>query len=304
VKILYCKCFGLGNAVQAIPAIKALQQTYGSDNVDILVGNLPDDVGALNVLNHMAIGGGKICVNSAIERHYDVAVCAIPYDGRWKNGAHFFADKVVDGRTRPDPKTTGLVSWKYHESEYQMDNARLLGFYGKTPSCQFLPFVDKDPDLIYLGIGYKKDSSNFWSVKHWGNANYAALVKMILSEYPNKRVVTSGDMLDLKLSISQISSLVRDKNRFSFYAPCRIPDMFNLISKCSAYVGNDTGTMHVASSCGLDVLSMFFLDNSFIKSSPLRVNEKQKIKKLYGAGAFRSIMTPQRIMEKLREILT
>jgi ADP-heptose:LPS heptosyltransferase len=241
--------------------------------VDILVGNLHDDVGAFEVMRHVVGGEGKLYVNTALQCDYDVAVMAIPFDGRWQNGVHFRAKKVLDGRTRPDPSTTGLISWKKHEVEYQMDNARELGFQGFTPDCSFLQtpkissyskgFVDR----LYLGIGYKKDVAGFWQMKHWGNENYGALVKILLEKYPALSVHTTGNVADFHQSIGPISRIVNNK-RFVCTLSKNLYEAFDKVSSCYMYVGNDTGMMHVAASCNRRVTGLFFLEHSITKNRP------------------------------------
>jgi len=260
----------------AVPAIKALQ--WKPDTiVDILVGDTSDDVGAIQVLSKVVQGPGKLCVNSALEHDYDVAVMAIPFDGRWLNGVHFRAKEVMDGRTRPDPKTTGLVSWNDHESEYQMENARKLGYLGSTPSSRFLPFTGEAlPNRIYIGMGYKKDQLGFWKSKHWGNENYAALITGLLKNLPEDwKIVTTGDVGDLQLSIAPVARMVNDK-RFEFKLSANLDEAFRVVASCGLYVGNDTGMMHVAASCGRNVVAMFFLENSIVKSRPLLSSQSDR----------------------------
>ncbi len=250
----------------AIPMIRALQ--YLPDAiVDVLVGDLPDDFGARQVLSKVVGGQGKLYVTEALEHHYDVAVMAIPFDGRWRNGIHFNADQVIDGRTRPDPKTTGLVSWQHHEIDYQMDNARQLGYFGDVPSARFMPYMQRDPDRIYVGVGYKKDASGFWKVKHWGNENYAKLITMILDHDPKIKVVMTGDVADFSLSIAPIKRMVSNQRLIANFSS-NIDDAFRTVAGCGTYVGNDTGMMHVASSCGLNVLGLFFMQHAVKKNGP------------------------------------
>jgi len=267
MRILVGKVFGIGNAIMAVPMIKALQ--YKPDTVvDILIGNTPDDVGAYQVLSKVVQPQGKIYVSSALECDYDVAIMAIPFDGRWQNGTHFKAKKVLDGRTRPDPTTTGLVSWEKHEIEYQMENARALGFLGLTPSTQFMPPEKVDDKKIYLGVGYKKDAAGFWQVKHWGNVRFASFVERFLEQNRDMRIVTTGDAADLKLSIAPISRLVEDR-RFEFKMSANLDEAFKTVASCTAYVGNDTGMMHVAASCGIPTVGLFFMGpKAVIKSAP------------------------------------
>lgn len=268
MKILVGKTFGIGNAIMAVPMLKALR-SMGHD-VDVLVGTLPDDGGAMEVMMFLRDELGtinKVWLNRCPESH-DLAIMSIPYDGRWRNGVDYYATKVMDGRTRPDPSTTGLVSWHKHEVEYQMDNAYELGYKGDVPTCAFMKPEEwaLRPRVFYLGVGYKKDAAGFWKVKHWGNENYAELVKRVLAEHPMNLVYTSGDMADLQLSINPISKIVNDP-RFK-YNPGGIKDSFKLIARCGTYFGNDTGMMHVAAACGNNVAACFLLQNSAIKSRP------------------------------------
>lgn len=282
MRILYGKCFGIGNAVMAVPAIKALQDKPDT-TVDILIGNTADDVGAYQVLSKVVRPTGKIYVGSALEGDYDVAVMAIPFDGRWQNGVHFRAKQVMDGRTRPDPSTTGLVSWKDHEARYQMQNARQLGFQGPDPDCRFGLRADRMAKRVYIGLGYKKDVAGFWKSKHWGNENYAFLISKLLEHLPlDWEVVTTGDLADFQFSIGPISRLVNDSRRFVFKLSRNLDEAFATVASCSLYVGNDTGMMHVAAAAGCNVLALFFLENSIVKSRPLAVSEDQECMVLDG----------------------
>lgn len=288
MKLLVGKTFGIGNAVMAVPMLKALR-SLGPDSLDVLVGSTPDDFGAWDVMHQLQRAGviDALYVDSTpgfdgeIERRrkYDYAVMAIPFDGRWRKGhshddRHFSAHAVIDGRPRPDPSTVGLSSWKKHEVEYQMENARTLGYEGETPTMDFL-FGARPmrPRHFYLGVGYKKDAAGFWKKKHWGNENFAAVAGMILAAHPENRVVMTGDMADGKLSIAPILDLVEQKHggtrgRISWNSTPRLRDSFHVVSSCSAYVGNDTGMMHVAAAHGLPCSAVFRLENSITKNGP------------------------------------
>lgn len=294
MKILYCKCFGIGNAVMAVPAIKALRSM--GHQVDVLIGNLPDDGGTREVMNLLKMHKGvveSIFINQA-EGEHDLAIMAIPFDGRWRNGVHFRASKVMDGRTRPDPSTTGLVSWKRHEIEYQMDNARELGYSGPVPDCSFFePHAIDGGRTFYLGIGYKKDAAGFWKQKHWGNENFAVLVKLLLADNPLNRVVTTGDLQDMVLTIAPIQRMVNDP-RFK-HEPGNLVKSFEVVADSFFYVGNDTGMMHVAAARGRHVLGLFFLENSITKSHPW-CSLGQVIN-----GVGRKV-TPQEVFHKMKEM--
>lgn len=268
MKLLVGKTFGIGNLVMAVPMLKALR-SLKPEKLDLLIGSLPDDTGAWNVANELQQAGiiDEIFINGVFGPNsveYDYAIMAIPFDGRWQNGVHFKAKNVLDGRTRPDPSTTGLVSWEKHEILYQMENADRLGYKYGVPSPMFLKPGNRKDNWIYLGLGYKKDAAGFWKFKHWGNENYAELIKLLCKH--DFYVVTTGDILDLKMTINPIQQMT---NGALGYVPTHsISKAFDLIRECSLYVGNDTGMMHVAASCDALTLGIMMDPKLAIKNPP------------------------------------
>lgn len=262
----------------AIPAIKAFASLATKEGgfVDVLIGHTPDDVGAYEVLSSLVTHGQhvrKVYRGIApLEEEYDVAVLSIPYDGRWLPDVHFRAKYLMDGRTRPDPSTTGLVSWKKHEVEYQMDNAYELGYKGAIPDCSFMSSaaLTRDPRKVYLGVGYKKDAAGFWKVKHWGNVNFARFSKLYLESDQRNSIVTTGDEKDQILSIFPIMREVGNTS-FRHVTSMGLKDAFDVVNDCGLYVGNDTGMMHVAASMGIPCIVPFMLENSIVKSHPFGV---------------------------------
>ncbi len=273
MRILYGRVFGLGNAVMAVPAIKALSIAHGG-KVDILIGSTPDDAGAFDVLKELVgFSVENIWVDQVLHHEYDVAVMAIPFDGRWRNGVHFRAKTVIDTRPRPDfSPTLGLSSWKKHETEYQMDNARELGYPESypRPSGIFRPkHVKQDPDLVYLGLGFKRDQSTFWSVKHWGNDRYVEFIKAVRAIRPSTRFISTGNMADVIQVGAPIMAQIKDSDVF-VCKNHRLEQSFDIVAGCHAYFGNDTGMMHVAASFGyIPTYVMMAIPGSDIKNPPL-----------------------------------
>lgn len=272
MKVLVGKCFGLGNAICSIAMLKALRSLPEVDQLDVLVGTLPDDGGTTNVfkylgksgiIDHMYINS----VNNGNHDRYDIAIMSIPFDGRWKNGRDFNAIKVMDTRGRPNhSQVFGFSSWKKHEVEYQMENARELGYNGLIPDCSFGFECDSRSNKIYLGVGYKKDDAGYFKQKHWGNENYIELVKKLLDADKELEIISTGDILDWNMTLKPIVTSV-DNPRFKADIT-NLDDAFKRVSECAIYFGNDTGMMHVAAAAGLDTVGMFFIENTWTKSSP------------------------------------
>lgn len=256
----------------AIPAIKAL--TSMGHTVDVLVSSGPDDAGSFEVMNLLKFFYSKsyqrLWVDSVpSEIKFDLAILSIPIpENKWINGVHFFSKEVIDGRTRPDPSTTGLVSWKKSEVEYQMDNARDLGFQGPTPSSRFMPECSIEKNTYYFGVGYKKDQNNFWSVKHWGNENYVKLAKMLIAHDQQTTIYFTGDKEDISKNILPIIDSINRKFNTVLLRTASLAASIRRGSEVETYVGNDTGMMHVCASQERKSVGMFFLENSSVKNPP------------------------------------
>ena len=281
--ILVGRCFGIGNAVISIPLFASLRASFPSARIDALVGSSPDDVGAAAILR--AFSGGTV-IDNVHEEHawtvdhrrffYDDAIMSIPYDGRWREGYHFSAQQVVDGRPRPSG-SVGLESWKQHESLYQLEAVDLIGgrvVVDPFNACRFVWARSDRQELhdrrVFLGVGYKRDVAGFWAKKNWGLERFQEFVRRVLDDDPDVLVVSTGNGDDVRDFLGPIarslSSNVRHRFRFKL---CDVDGMIDEMRRCSVYVGHDTGTMHVAAACGMWVVGMFFISNSDVKSRPL-----------------------------------
>src|SRR6185503_17293386 len=140
-----------------------------------------------------------------------------------------------------------------------MDNARGLGYVGETPDCSFMAPAAGDPDLVYLGVGYKRDPGGFGASKHFGNTRFAALISEIARRRPSARFISSGPIVDMAESgvrIGQGAPLGLYGFKLTSGSPHGLLESFSLLSGCGAYIGNDTGMMHVAASLGLPTMGL------------------------------------------------
>lgn len=275
MRVLVGKTFGIGNSILSIPMIKALRSL--GHRVDVLIGTGPDDFGAEVVMKMLRESSDSEIIGNVwkdgvpfnVEPH-DYAIMAIPYDGRWQNGVHFFAKKVLDGRKRPgNVDRLGFDMWEKHEVEYQMENARELGYSGATPDCSFMPTGVQDPDLVYVGLGYKRDPGGFGRSKHFGNERYAELLTEIRRMRPNARFVSTGGAADMTASWFQIIKLCgQNYSEFYRFPMLDLKHSFDLLSGCAAYIGNDTGMMHAAASTGMPTMALMAYPDLAVKNPP------------------------------------
>ena len=269
MKILYGKCFGLGNAVMSLPTIRALAEVYGP--IDVLVGTGPDDFGASAIMTYLPPSVVRMVHENyaPLVIRYDIAIMAIPFDGRWQNMVHFNAESVMDCRPRPDySPVLGLSSWKKHEIEYQMDNARELGYHSATPPMTFFDGTDPiDNNIVYLGMGFKRDQHSFWSQKNWGVENFVEFIGAVKTLRPGVRFIGTGNMADLIQMGAPIMKQV-GQTTLAFKGGMALQPSFKLLSGCGSYFGNDTGMMHVAASMNKPTYTMMALPGSEVKNPP------------------------------------
>lgn len=275
MKVLIGKTFGLGNSVLSIPMVKAISTL--AEETHVLIGNTPDDFGAFHVFNWLR--NSAFCPNGfrlrveppAHDERFDVAVMAIPFDGRWKNGLDFVAERVMDGRKRPgNVERLGFDMWKKHEVEYQMENAYELGYGSEEtiPSTSFFSSQRVDPDLVYLGIGYKRDLGGFGLSKHFGNERFVELIRAIRVRRPSVKFVSTGGVADFVQTAAPIMKRIADPDLYRCESIPNLPKGFDMIGTCSAYVGNDTGMMHVAASLGIPTYGLFLSEDLIRKNHP------------------------------------
>jgi hypothetical protein len=157
-----------------------------------------------------------------------------------------------------------------HEADYLVDLARELGFCGERPPIRKLigdsgHGLTVAPNTIAIGIGYYKGlraDGRDWSDRHWGNANFIELCKRLktLGYCP----VLVGDQKDWERD----GHLLGAQGIKSICGKLTLPQVVDFLSKCQAFIGNDTGLMHVAASVDIPTIGIFVNTNS-VKSYPL-----------------------------------
>ena len=254
--------------------IKALASL--GHRIDVLVGSGPDDFGAIPVFEELRKNVRPSVTSihqnyAPISIQYDLAIMAIPFDGRWTNGVHFNAHSVIDGRRRPDNAVRlGFDMWQKHEVEYMMENARELGFEGETPSGSFLADGGSSTGPVYLGIGYKRDQGGFGLSKHFGNRRFSLLASAIRELRPGTKFISSGPMLDFVECGRDIQGETEGYDYFmTANGPHGLCVSFDVLRSCSSYIGNDTGMMHVAASLGIPTMGLFAYKDLIRKNPPL-----------------------------------
>jgi hypothetical protein len=171
---------------------------------------------------------------------------------------------------RPTPGLDYHWLFEKHEAEYLLDLARALGYVGARPPIRKLVGnaghgLVVPPQTIAIGIGYYKGlraDGRDWSDRHWGNANFLELCRRL--EAQGHRPVLVGDQKDFERD----GHFLADAGVESICGKLTLSQFVDYLGKCRAYIGNDSGLMHIAASVGIPTVGIFVSTNS-VKSYPL-----------------------------------
>lgn len=259
---------GIGNSILTTPLIQALATLTPARKIDVLIDynkgtdvvfsnwNLINQVWDMNKLKERT---DRLFYSHVLEchpRHY-IPHC-IKYHKRYRIGIN---------------QEDGLdYHWCFnkHESDYLLDLARNIGYKGTRPEIRKL-VGDKNhgltiqPNTVAIGIGYskgKRPDGRDWSDRHWGNENFTKLCTRLVEHKFHPVLV--GDIKDF----NHDGHILYEAGIDSICGKLSLPQIVDYISKCYAYIGNDTGLMHIAASVNIFTIGIFVTTNS-IKSYPL-----------------------------------
>lgn len=164
------------------------------------------------------------------------------------------------------PQEKGEYMWcfKKHEVLYLMDMVRRLGYQGAVPDLwvprpRARPTVP--PNSVAIGVGYLKTHPR-WTEKHWGNVHYATLATRIYEMgYTPILVGDESDRKDAR-AIEIMSPVV-----LNVCGILPFSQTVGLLESCQAYIGNDSGLMHVSAALGIPTLGIFMTTNP-VKNRP------------------------------------
>ena len=116
---------------------------------------------------------------------------------------------------------------------------------------QVLPMDDAASDAQWIAIG----AGSKMSAKRWPKDRFASFGEALLAQYPKLRLVVVGGAEDVGLG----EELCRAWGERAVNAAGRLSVLESaaLMSRCLAYVGNDTGTMHLAAMVGTPCVAVF-----------------------------------------------
>lgn len=267
-RILIVQDEGLGNSILTTPMIQALAALQPAWQIDVLVNR---SKGSDLVFNNWKLVN-KIWdktefISLRKNMYYYIVLECHPRHDLPQNIKYRRRQRIAIY-----PRSGIDYHWlfKKHEVEYLLDMARGLGYEGSRPPLRKLIgdsnyMFSFSPNMVAIGIGYYKGlraDGRDWSDRHWGNESFLQLCQTL--QQSGFRPVLVGDARDHEKDGRSLTACGIE----SICGKLSLSQVIDFLSHCYAFIGNDTGLMHMAASVEIPTIGLF-VHTSSIKSRPL-----------------------------------
>jgi len=285
VKILIRATNWVGDAVMALPALRAVRKRFADAEIAIVgrpyVADLYRDQEICNQLIpydpkglHAGFSGRERLAAELRAQKFDVALLLQnAFDGAWLVWRANIPERIGyarDGRgfllTKPVPlPRPGEIP--AHEKFYYLELLRRVGWLDSVQDESFIDLhVSKEKRRsaheflrkfgarqgalrIAIGVG-----ASYGSAKCWPPSRFAEVANRLQSEV-DADVILFGTIAEATVSMAIAAEMSRSP--IDLTGRTAIADLPALLSQCHLFVGNDSGAMHVAAAVGLPIVAVF-----------------------------------------------
>jgi heptosyltransferase-2 len=285
VKILIRATNWVGDAILALPALRAVRKRFSDAEIAIVarpyVADIYRDQQICDRLvaydpqgAHAGFSGRERLAGELRAEKFDVALLLQnAFDAAWlawrasiperigyaRDGRSFLLTKAV-----PVPRPGEISA---HEMYYYLELLRRAGWIDSLSdetfiamcvseekrrlASQFLAESGVRPHSLRVAIG---PGASYGSAKCWLPARFAELANW-LQVQADADIILFGTTSEANVS-KAISEEMR-RSPINLTGRTTIADLPALLSQCHLFVGNDSGAMHVAAAVGLPVVAVF-----------------------------------------------
>ncbi|MDD5282079.1 MAG: lipopolysaccharide heptosyltransferase II [Candidatus Omnitrophica bacterium] len=278
-RILIVRTDRIGDVLLSTPVIKALRQKYPQAYISMMVAPYARDIVEANpYLDETIIYDKEIKHRSWIrslrfagrlkKKRFDLAIILHP-----TNRMHliiFLAGipcrlgynrkfGFLNNLKKPHKKQEGLR----HEAEYNLDLLSDLGISGNARDL-FMPIKPESEQWVsdlFAGNGIEEADkllainpgascpSKIWPI------NRFAQVAEILAKRHNFKILIVAGARDIPLA-NMVAQKLGDK-ALNLSGKTSLSHLASILKRCSLFISNDSGPVHIASSLGIPVISIF-----------------------------------------------
>jgi heptosyltransferase-2 len=276
VKILIRATNWVGDAIMALPALRAVRSRFPDAEITILARpyvafiykdqQVCDNMMFVDDQRDMAgeIRAQKFDVVVLLQNAFEAAWFA------WRAGIPERIGYARDGRSLlltkalPVPKPGEIPA---HEQYYYLELLRRAGWLDSLPNESFIKLDVPDgnrqsaaefllmngvkPDSLRVAIGA---GASYGSAKCWPPDRFAELANRLQAQ-SGTDIILFGTRAEAPVSSAIAAGMHRAP--IDLTGKTAINDLPALLSQCHLFIGNDSGAMHVAAAVGLPVVAVF-----------------------------------------------
>lgn len=285
MKILIRATNWVGDAIMALPALRAVRARFSDADIAIVVrpyvADIYRDQQICNQLieydpsgTHAGFSGRERLAAELRAQKFDVALLLQnAFDAAWLAWRANIPERIGyarDGRSLlltkpvPAPKPGEIPT---HEKFYYLELLRRAGWLDSLPdesfiamsvpeakrrhATEFLVESGARPHALRVAIGA---GASYGSAKCWPPARFAELANRLQSQN-DADILLFGTAAEAAVSIAIAADMHRPP--IDLTGKTAIADLPALLSQCQLFIGNDSGAMHVAAAVGLPVVAVF-----------------------------------------------
>ena len=270
-KILVIRLWAVGEAVLTLPMIHALRKKYPKAEITVLCRKRVKDVFYRNkdVDSLLLFEPGNFLALLRNIRHFDVSVDTEPFFRLSALLGLFFAGRRVGfSHSIRSLLYTDRVEFddRQHEVLTFLDLSKKLGAYYKPKELISLNYSEDDKKVVDkiikenkisktdVVIGITPGTAESARFRMWPKERFAALADILVEKY-NAKIIFVGAKSDENV-IKDVQNLMK-KHSISFAGKTTLRQTFCLIKRCTVFISNDTGPMHIAAAQGVKTIGLF-----------------------------------------------
>ncbi|MBI4140864.1 glycosyltransferase family 9 protein [Candidatus Woesearchaeota archaeon] len=270
--ILIIKLWAVGESVLTLPMIEAVKKKYPNTKITILARNrnkavyegqpFIDDIIVLELNNIFSI--------TKRFKQFDLAIDCEPYLNISAIIGTFLAKKTIGFS---HGSRAALYTAKIHYNDQQhvvktyCDLATIINVHAQPTKLVPLMYSKTDEETInnmikiqgiktqHTLIGICPTTAETSKDRKWPIENYVRVIDQLTTK--NNNVILIGTKNDEE-ELEQLRNMCHQKNAVhNFAGKTTLKQLFALIKKCTLFISNDTGPMHIAAAQGVKTIGIF-----------------------------------------------